>query len=107
MKTSWPVAFLLTWALPALAVAQTQAAGGSDESKKKPDPFACADFTWLTGNPRTKESPRSSCADPPSIAFSARCATRRCRWCLPAISPLGRGDVHAQPGREAQAAPRW
>ena len=24
---------------------------------KKPDPFAFADFTWLTGNPRTKESP--------------------------------------------------
>ena len=24
---------------------------------KKPDPFAFADFTWLSGNPRTKESP--------------------------------------------------
>ncbi|HKA19525.1 MAG TPA: outer membrane beta-barrel protein, partial [Blastocatellia bacterium] len=24
---------------------------------KKPEPFAFADFTWLTGNPRTKESP--------------------------------------------------
>src|SRR5262249_37171130 len=23
----------------------------------KPDPFAFADFTWLSGNPRTKESP--------------------------------------------------
>jgi hypothetical protein len=23
---------------------------------KKPEPFAFADFTWLTGNPRTKES---------------------------------------------------
>ena len=25
--------------------------------EKKPEPFAFADFTWLTGNPRTKESP--------------------------------------------------
>ena len=25
--------------------------------EKKPDPFAFADFTWLSGNPRTKESP--------------------------------------------------
>jgi len=24
---------------------------------KRPDPFTFADFTWLTGNPRTKESP--------------------------------------------------
>lgn len=27
------------------------------EAPKKPEPFAFADFTWLTGNPRTKESP--------------------------------------------------
>src|SRR5690348_8292963 len=26
-------------------------------AEKKPDPFAFADFTWLSGNPRTKESP--------------------------------------------------
>jgi len=26
-------------------------------TEKKPEPFAFADFTWLTGNPRTKESP--------------------------------------------------
>jgi hypothetical protein len=25
--------------------------------EKKPDPFAFADFTWLSGNPRTEESP--------------------------------------------------
>src|SRR5262245_66640908 len=24
---------------------------------RKPDPFAFADFTWLSGNPRTKEAP--------------------------------------------------
>jgi hypothetical protein len=27
------------------------------EPAKKPNPFAFADFTWLSGNPRTKESP--------------------------------------------------
>src|SRR5467141_2507328 len=26
-------------------------------SRKQTEPFAFADFTWLTGNPRTKESP--------------------------------------------------
>ena len=30
------------------------------DAKKKPDPFAFADFTWLTGNPRTKEAPLDS-----------------------------------------------
>ena len=30
------------------------------EPAKKPDPFAFADFTWLTGNPRTKDSPLDS-----------------------------------------------
>ncbi|HJZ76702.1 MAG TPA: hypothetical protein VKE51_33435, partial [Vicinamibacterales bacterium] len=30
------------------------------EPVKKPDPFAFADFTWLSGNPRTKESPLDS-----------------------------------------------
>src|SRR5262249_22273781 len=29
-------------------------------AEKKPDPFAFADFTWLSGNPRTKESPLDS-----------------------------------------------
>ncbi len=29
----------------------------SPPATKKPDPFAFADFTWLSGNPRTKESP--------------------------------------------------
>ena len=28
-----------------------------DTVGKKPDPFAFADFTWLNGNPRTKDSP--------------------------------------------------
>ncbi len=29
----------------------------TDTTGKKPDPFAFADFTWLNGNPRTKDSP--------------------------------------------------
>jgi hypothetical protein len=29
----------------------------SGESARKPEPFAFADFTWLTGNPRTTSSP--------------------------------------------------
>jgi hypothetical protein len=48
-------------AIPARARAQSPAAqqtGASAASDaKKPDPFAFADFTWLSGNPRTKESP--------------------------------------------------
>jgi hypothetical protein len=36
--------------------AQAPAAAAAPEVKK-PEPFAFADFTWLTGNPRTKESP--------------------------------------------------
>jgi hypothetical protein len=38
--------------------ALSSAAAGQDT--KKPEPFAFADFTWLTGNPRTKESPLDS-----------------------------------------------
>jgi hypothetical protein len=30
------------------------------DATKKPEPFAFADFTWLTGNPRTKEAPLDS-----------------------------------------------
>ena len=36
--------------------AQAPAAAAAPEAKK-PDPFAFGDFTWLSGNPRTKESP--------------------------------------------------
>jgi hypothetical protein len=31
-----------------------------DTTKKKPEPFAFADFTWLNGNARTKDSPLST-----------------------------------------------
>jgi len=36
---------------------QTPAAPAVPAAKPKADPFAFADFTWLSGNPRTKESP--------------------------------------------------
>jgi hypothetical protein len=35
----------------------TTPAAGTSSPAKKPDPFAFADFTWLSGSPRTKESP--------------------------------------------------
>jgi Putative beta-barrel porin-2, OmpL-like. bbp2 len=45
-------------AATALAVGtQPAAKAGGTEKPKKSDPFAFADFTWLTGNARTKESP--------------------------------------------------
>src|SRR5690242_18469520 len=39
---------------PTLTNAQPPAAA---EPAKKPEPFAFADFSWLSGNPRTRESP--------------------------------------------------
>ena len=48
---------------PAAAVAapappaQSAAPQAAPEKKEAAEPFAFADFTWLTGNPRTKESP--------------------------------------------------
>src|SRR5215471_14217561 len=45
----------------ALAFAQsTSYAQEPDTAVKKPEPFAFADFTWLSGNPRTKEAPLDS-----------------------------------------------
>src|SRR5262249_44568084 len=38
----------------------TTAGAQTPPPEKKPDPFAFADFTWLSGNPRTKESPIDS-----------------------------------------------
>jgi hypothetical protein len=40
--------------------AQAPAAAPAEPAAKKPEPFAFADFTWLTGNPRTKEAPLDS-----------------------------------------------
>jgi Putative beta-barrel porin-2, OmpL-like. bbp2 len=40
--------------------AGAQAGCAPDSVNRKPDPFAFADFTWLNGNPRTKDSPIST-----------------------------------------------
>src|SRR3974390_417825 len=42
---------------PQPAAATQRQPPAAAEPPKKPEPFAFADFTWLTGNPRTKESP--------------------------------------------------
>jgi hypothetical protein len=65
VRTLFAVIVLLM--MPAAGQSQTtqpeaQPSAGADsqtnpDRAKKPDPFAFADFTWLTGNPRTKESP--------------------------------------------------
>ncbi len=44
-------------ATPAVVPSQTPAV---PEKAKPAEPFAFADFTWLTGNPRTKDSPMDS-----------------------------------------------
>ncbi len=41
----------------ALGAARVSAQAAAPDAPAKPEPFAFADFTWLTGNPRTKESP--------------------------------------------------
>jgi len=47
--------------LPLIASsAGAQAGCSADTTNKKPDPFAFADFTWLNGNARTKDSPIST-----------------------------------------------
>ena len=51
-------AALFALAGPQLSAATAGAQGcANDTTAKKPDPFAFADFTWLNGNPRTKDSP--------------------------------------------------
>jgi hypothetical protein len=46
-------------------------ANAPDSTDKKPEPFAFADFTWLTGNPRTTYSP----LDTPAFTFEFRVDT--------------------------------
>ena len=43
-----------------IASGQTAAPVGPPAEAKKADPFTFADFTWLSGNPRTKDSPLDS-----------------------------------------------
>ncbi|MEO9037046.1 MAG: outer membrane beta-barrel protein [Gemmatimonadaceae bacterium] len=59
MKTTFS-AVALWLGLMATSVAGAQAGCDADTTGKKPDPFAFADFTWLNGNARTKDSPIST-----------------------------------------------
>jgi hypothetical protein len=47
-------------AISASAGAQAPTVAPAERAATKPEPFAFADFTWLTGNPRTKEAPLDS-----------------------------------------------
>ncbi len=44
-------------ASPSGTSVQTAREAGANSAHRHPDPFAFADFTWLNGNPRTRESP--------------------------------------------------
>jgi hypothetical protein len=58
MRLALVASLILGMMLSAGAQAQTQTAPGAPAVEEpKPAPFAFADFTWLLGNPRTKESP--------------------------------------------------
>jgi len=54
---------------PAVALVQDQAA--AKPSDQKSEPFAFADFTWLSGNPRTKDTPYATKFFTPEIRFDA------------------------------------
>jgi hypothetical protein len=59
MKRSAPL--LLLAALPVLAqIPDPQPSSPAASTPAKPEPFAFADFTWLNGNPRTKDAPLDS-----------------------------------------------
>ncbi|MBZ5560460.1 MAG: porin [Acidobacteriia bacterium] len=64
MKTfTSPIAIalaILCAAAAAQAQAQTPTPDTTQPAEKKAEPFAFADFTWLSGNPRSKESPLDS-----------------------------------------------
>jgi hypothetical protein len=51
--------FLTSVAARAQDPAGSASSSGTSQTpaERKPEPFGFADFTWLTGNPRTKESP--------------------------------------------------
>ena len=86
------VAALIVVAATATSSAQgaenTPPAGGAaagqpaPEPEKKSEPFAFADFTWLTGNPRTKDSPleyegRSPASSAPTPTTPTASTSRR------------------------------
>jgi hypothetical protein len=51
--------------------AQPATAAPQQQQGRKPEPFAFADFTWLTGNPRTTESPLDTKAFTPEIRIDS------------------------------------
>src|SRR5690349_6895581 len=67
VATTGLIGLLLAMTSPVLAeseksgsdqgAAEQGATGQAAPVAKKPEPFAFADFTWLTGNPRTTSSP--------------------------------------------------
>src|SRR5262249_50976337 len=58
-------------AAPASAVALVQDQAAAKPSDQKSEPFAFADFTWLSGNPRTKDTPYATKFFTPEIRFDA------------------------------------
>jgi hypothetical protein len=58
MYSTRTIIVALAFAVAATSTAaRAQDGAGAQAQVKKPDPFAFADFTWLTGNPRTKDAP--------------------------------------------------
>jgi len=51
------------------AVAVVQEPGASSTRNQKSEPFAFADFTWLSGNPRTKDTPFATKFFTPEVRF--------------------------------------
>jgi hypothetical protein len=58
MYSTRTIIVALAFAVAAASTAAHAQDGAAAQTEvKKPDPFAFADFTWLTGNPRTKDAP--------------------------------------------------
>jgi hypothetical protein len=55
-----PVESATIASLPSSASSSSVASAASPQNASKAEPFAFADFSWLTGNSRTKESPMDS-----------------------------------------------
>jgi hypothetical protein len=60
MKTTLAGITLVAGLFCAASVQAQSSPCAIDTTHKKPDPFAFADFTWLNGNARTKDSPMST-----------------------------------------------
>src|SRR5262245_13969477 len=60
MKTTLSILTVVTSLQLLSSSAEAQGVCAPDTTNKKPDAFAFGDFTWLNGNPRTKDSPIST-----------------------------------------------